>query len=52
MAEYLISKGIEASRIISSPASKSEPNENSSETDDEDLKMAKDRRVMFKVREN
>ena len=52
VAEYLISKGIEASRIISSPASKSEPNENSSETDDEDLKMAKDRRVMFKVREN
>ncbi|NDF61112.1 MAG: OmpA family protein [Crocinitomicaceae bacterium] len=52
VAEYLISKGIESNRIISTPASKSEPNENSSETDDEDLKMAKDRRVMFKVREN
>ncbi len=47
---YLTSKGIEESRLIASPAGSSEPSADISEADDEDLKMAKSRRVTFKVR--
>jgi len=47
---YLKSKGIQESRFISSPAGSSEPNENIIEGDDDDLKLAKNRRVSFKVR--
>ena len=47
---YLTAKGIQESRFISSPAGSSEPNENITESDDEDLKLAKNRRVSFKVR--
>jgi outer membrane protein OmpA-like peptidoglycan-associated protein len=47
--EYLIENGIEESRLISTPKDESEPNEEILPDDDPELKMAKNRRVMFKV---
>lgn len=46
---YLVEKGIDASRIKSVAKGNVEPNPEVSETDDEDLKMAKNRRVVVKV---
>jgi outer membrane protein OmpA-like peptidoglycan-associated protein len=48
--KYLMAKGIQESRLISTPTGSSEPNENITESDDDDLKLAKNRRVTFKVR--
>lgn len=47
---YLTEKGVEESRLIPSPQGNESPNEEISETDEPDLKMAKNRRVTFKVR--
>ena len=48
--KYLISKGVSESRLIGSTVGISEPNSEISEGDDDDLKLAKNRRVSFKVR--
>ena len=48
--KYVVSKGIEDSRLIASPVGSTEPNPEISEGDDDDLKLAKNRRVSFKVR--
>lgn len=48
--EYLVSKGIEKTRLIASPKGDQMPNPEITEEDDEDLSLAKDRRVTFKVR--
>jgi outer membrane protein OmpA-like peptidoglycan-associated protein len=47
---YLTEKGVEETRLIPSPQGNESPNEEISETDEPDLKMAKNRRVTFKVR--
>jgi outer membrane protein OmpA-like peptidoglycan-associated protein len=47
---YLVEKGVSEARLIASPQGSSVPNAEVSATDDEDLKMAKNRRVTFKVR--
>ena len=47
---YLTDNGIAAARLISSPMGSEESNTESSENDDIDLAMAKNRRVFFKVR--
>jgi outer membrane protein OmpA-like peptidoglycan-associated protein len=47
--KYLISKGVSESRLIGSTVGISEPNPEISEGDDDDLKLAKNRRVSFKV---
>jgi len=47
---YLTEMGIEESRLIPSSQGSESPNEEIAETDEEDLKMAKNRRVTFKVR--
>jgi outer membrane protein OmpA-like peptidoglycan-associated protein len=47
---YLTEKGIEEARMIPSVQGSESPNEEIAETDDDDLKMAKNRRVTFKVR--
>jgi outer membrane protein OmpA-like peptidoglycan-associated protein len=47
---YLMDKGIEESRLISSPMGSEELSDEIQEGDDDDLKMAKNRRVTFKVR--
>lgn len=47
---YMTENGIEASRLISSSQGSEFPNEEISSTDDDDLRMAKNRRVVFKVR--
>lgn len=47
---YLTEKGIEESRLIPSPQGNESPSEEISATDEADLKMAKNRRVTFKVR--
>lgn len=47
---YLTEKGIDESRLIPSPQGSDVPNEEIIETDDIDLKMAKNRSVTFKVR--
>jgi len=47
---YLTEKGIPESRLIPSPQGSDVPNEEITATDDDDLKMAKNRRVTFKVR--
>lgn len=46
---YLVEKGIDASRIKSANKGSAEPNPEITETDDDDLKMAKNRRVVVKV---
>lgn len=48
--EYLKEKGIDAGRILPSAKGAETPNEDISEEDDEDLQMAKNRRITFKVR--
>ncbi len=48
--EYLKGKGIDEGRMIVSRKGHSIPNEESEGEEDEDLRMAKDRRVTFKVR--
>jgi outer membrane protein OmpA-like peptidoglycan-associated protein len=48
--KYLMDKGIEESRLIASPMGNEEPSAEIEESDDDDLKMAKNRRVVFKVR--
>jgi outer membrane protein OmpA-like peptidoglycan-associated protein len=48
--KYLIDKGIGEDRMTSSPQGSSAPNEDVTEADDEDLKMAKNRRVTFRIR--
>jgi outer membrane protein OmpA-like peptidoglycan-associated protein len=50
--KYMIENGIDEKRLISSPKDEKEPNEEILEDDDEDLKLAKNRRVMFKVKES
>lgn len=48
--EYLTSKGIDSSRLMASQKGSEVGNPEIMEDDDDDLKMAKDRRVTFKVR--
>ncbi len=47
--QYLSDKGITEDRLNSSPQGNSMPNEENLETDEVDLKMARNRRVSFKV---
>lgn len=47
--EYMISEGIEKERFIATPTDVVEPNEEILPEDDDHLKNAKNRRVMFKV---
>lgn len=47
---YLTEKGIPEASLIPSVQGSDSPNEEITETDDDDLKMAKNRRVTFKVR--
>lgn len=47
--EYLISKGINASRLKSESKGSDVPSPEIKETDDDDLKLAKGRRVIFRV---
>lgn len=47
---YLTEKGIEESRLIPSPQGSETPSDEIAATDEADLKMAKNRRVTFKVR--
>ncbi len=47
--EYLISKGISPTRLKSESKGSSNPNSEVKDTDDEDLKLAKNRRVTFTV---
>jgi OmpA-OmpF porin, OOP family len=47
--EYLISKGISATRLKSESKGSESPSPEVKESDDEDLKLAKNRRVIFKV---
>lgn len=47
--EYMISEGIQKERFIATPTDIVEPNEEILAEDDEHLKNAKNRRVMFKV---
>ena len=48
--EYLTAKGISESRLVPSSLGSSEANLEISESDEEELKLAKNRRVSFKVR--
>lgn len=48
--KYMIENGIEEKRLISTPKDEKEPNEEILTEDDEDLKLAKNRRVMFIVK--
>ena len=48
--KYLIAKGVGEDRMTSAPQGSSAPNEDVTELDDEDLKMAKNRRITFRVR--
>jgi outer membrane protein OmpA-like peptidoglycan-associated protein len=48
--KYMIENGIEEKRLISTPKDEKEPNEEILPEDDEDLKLAKNRRVMFIVK--
>jgi hypothetical protein len=47
---YFTSNGIDESRLISMPLDSTEPSEEIFESDEEDTKMAKSRRLIFKVR--
>jgi outer membrane protein OmpA-like peptidoglycan-associated protein len=47
--EYLKSKGIDANRLIPVSKDSAVPNDEISESDDEDLRMAKNRRVTFRT---
>jgi outer membrane protein OmpA-like peptidoglycan-associated protein len=48
--DYLASKGIDKGRMIPAPKGDQSSNAEITDADDDDLKMAKDRRVSFKVR--
>lgn len=48
---YLMEKGIAESRLISSPQGSEEQSKDVLETDEDDIKQAKNRRVEFKVRQ-
>ena len=48
--KYMIENGIDEKRLISTPKDEKEPNEEILEDDDEDLKLAKNRRVMFIIK--
>ncbi len=48
--KYMIENGIDEKRLISTPKDEKEPNEEILDDDDEDLKLAKNRRVMFIVK--
>ena len=48
--QYLMDKGIEENRMIVSRKGSTVPNEETNPSDDEDLILAKNRRVTFKVR--
>ena len=48
--EYLKEKGVDAGRLMPSAKGAESPNAEISDADDEDLQMAKNRRVTFKVR--
>ena len=48
--QYLMEKGIPENRMIISRKGSKEPNPESNDTDEEDLRMAKNRRVTFQVR--
>lgn len=48
--EYMLENGIPYERMICSPVDEIEPNEEILPEDDDELKMAKNRRVMFKVK--
>lgn len=48
--KYMIENGIDEKRLISTPKDEKEPNEEILEDDDEELKLAKNRRVMFIVK--
>lgn len=48
--KYLIDAGVDESRLMSNPQGSDNPSSDISDADDEDLKMAKSRRVTFKVR--
>lgn len=48
--KYLIDAGIDESRLMANPVGSDEPSTDVTEVDDEDLKMAKSRRITFKVR--
>lgn len=47
---YLMNKGIEESRLIGSPMGSEEASDEIESADDEDLRQAKNRRIVFKVR--
>ena len=47
--EYLTENEIDINRLIATPKDEVEPNEEITSEDDNALKMAKNRRVMFKV---
>ena len=47
--QYLIDKGISKDRLVSSPQGSNIPNEENMEGDEEELKMARNRRVTFRV---
>jgi outer membrane protein OmpA-like peptidoglycan-associated protein len=46
---YLTEKGIDASRLIGVDKGSENPNDEISDADDDDLKMAKNRRVFFRA---
>ncbi len=48
--KYLMDAGVEESRLMSNPMGTDSPNADISSTDDDDLRMAKNRRITFKVR--
>ena len=48
--KYMIENGVDVKRLISTPKDEKEPNEEILDDDDEDLKLAKNRRVMFVVK--
>jgi outer membrane protein OmpA-like peptidoglycan-associated protein len=47
--QYLVEKGISEDRMNASPQGNTLPNEENMDSDEEDLKMARNRRVTFKV---
>jgi len=47
--QYLVEKGIAEDRVNASPQGNTVPNEENVDSDEEDLKMARNRRVTFKV---
>jgi 5S rRNA maturation endonuclease (ribonuclease M5) len=50
LKSHLIENGVDVKRLISTPKDEKEPNEEILDDDDEDLKLAKNRRVMFVVK--